>query len=202
MNIKSLALSLAVAASAGSSAIAQNLVQNGQLEQSGYAAGSTVDILDPAPGAITFWTVHGSVATPTQWNSIYIFDSAIGAPPPSPMPDSYVNCLSGNNPGQGFQPGAVCANPDGAGHFINLDGDSAFAAAISQSIASLVNGGRYELTFSWSAVQRTDGFGETTDNFLDVSLGSFNAHTSLIDLPEHGFSGWFTSTYDFTWSGV
>ena len=44
MNIKSLVLGLAVAASLGSTAKATELVMNGNLELSGYASGTTYSI--------------------------------------------------------------------------------------------------------------------------------------------------------------
>jgi hypothetical protein len=106
----------------------------------------------------------------------------------------------------GFVSGNSCLNPDGTGHFINLDGDPAFPAAISQLIVGLTLGGQYSVTFDWAAVQRDLETGPTSGYFLDVSLGGEHFLTSSIvglpSLPMAGFSGWFTTSHTFTWDGT
>jgi hypothetical protein len=216
MNIKSLVLGLAVAASLASTAKA-NLVMNGSLEQSGYAPGTTQSISNPGvpandPGKITNWTVSGSGSTSAFWNAVYIYDNYLLNPltPPAPMPTSYRSCA----PSLGFQSAdAMCLNPDGPGYFINLDGDPGFPTTISQTINGLMANQQYRLTFSWAAVERNDASGPTSDEYLIASLGNevfttanyfpgpVGFPTCPTCLPSKGFSGWFTSSYDFVWDG-
>jgi hypothetical protein len=200
MTIKSLVLGLAVAASLGSTATAG--VLNGSLELNGCSLSPSlgtncVYINAPNTGQITNWAVGGAGAS-TLWNAVYIYDPTPGQSttvlPPAFMPSQYRLCT-------GLVSGAVCADPDGAGWFINLDGDPAFPASISQTVGGLVKGQEYALTFSWAAVQRNDESGATTET-LGVSLGtSLVTSTPTIGLPSQGFSGWLKTTYDFTWDG-
>lgn len=208
MNIKSLVLGLAVAASVSSTAKALPLVKNGSLETPGNT--TTVAFVGHNPGTIPNWTISGP--QPGGWNSVYIYDNVVSdsmtippqPPPPGFMPLDYRLCRPSVPAGQlggGLQPGASCANPDGPGHFINLDGDPGFPASINQAISGLVKDHSYKLTFSWAAVQRNDQTG-LTDEFLKVSLGNQVFDTQKIFLPSKGFSGWFPASHDFTWNGV
>lgn len=197
MNAKSLFLGLAVAASLISTAQA-NLVLNGSLER-GDTFNSTYVNGYPL-GGIPNWTVQGAPLNLGVFNAVYIYDDFTDASLPIYMPPAYYSCA----PALGFISGnASCVNPDGPGHFINLDGDPAFPAAISQSISGLVANHQYRLSFYWAVVQRNDQSGPITNNYLDVSLGtSLVESTTPLNLPAQGFSGWLTTTYDFTWSGV
>ena len=157
----------------------------------------------PTNGYIPNWDVHGASGS-TTYNAVYIYDILTDSILPLTMPPSYY-C----NPALGFVSGNNCANPNGSGHFVNLDGDPSFRTAISQSIIGLVQGQQYELTFSWGAVQRNNETGAITDNYLDVSLGDQHFFTQNIlpslvgvNLPEQGFSGWFTTSHIFTWNGT
>jgi hypothetical protein len=211
MKIKSLMLGIVVAASLGSTAEATNLVLNGSFDKPGDT--STVNFFCnspffcgnayPAAGYIPKWDVHGATGS-TTYNVVYIYDNLADASLPPFMPPSYY-C----NPALGFVSGNNCVNPDGTGHFINLDGDPSFQGAISQSINGLVQGQQYKLSFSWGAVQRDNETGAITDNYLDVSLGDQHFFTQNIppslvgvNLPEQGFSGWFTTSHIFTWNGT
>ena len=211
MKINSLILGIVVSACLGSTAEATNLVLNGGFEQNSYQpTNTTYSITNPGVpandrGKITDWIVSGS--TPTAfWNAIYIYDNPIAGSSPNPMPAAYRTC----DPSFGFQTGAACQNPAGPGYFVNLDGDPGFPTAISQKIIGLEVGKKYELTFSWAAVQRIDATGLTSDEFLEVSLGNLFFTPNIFpgplsdpkqSLPTHGFSGWFTTTYKFSWDG-
>lgn len=200
MNIKSLVLGLAVAASLGSTAKATELVMNGDLKSGDTAVHVYVNTYD---GAITSWKVQGAPSNLGTYNAVLIYD-VLGGSLPAFMPPSYYSCTAA----LGFVSGNSCMNPDGEGDFINLDGDPAFPAAISQAIPiggpnGLVLGQQYRLTFDWAAVERDDQNGPTTDNYLEVTLGSSLAKiTTMTDLPSKGFSGWYTTSYDFTWDGL
>lgn len=194
MNLKPLVLSLAVAASLSTVLQAGQLVVNGSLETNNT---TIVPILNTyVAGTIPNWTVQG--ATPlAPFNAVYDYATVPG-PVPLYMPASFNSCTVA----LGFVAGASCANPDGTGHFVNLDGDPNFPAAISQLILGLVPNTAYIITFSWAAVQRLDQIGSTTGNFLDVSLGDQHFTTTSLNLPSQGFSGWMTTSFNLTWDGV
>jgi hypothetical protein len=148
MNVKSLALGLAVSASLGITAKATELVTNGDLEGSTYPSGTVSEDIINTPGQITDWTVSGYGSTSNSWNAIYVLDNFSTSP--YLMPAAYRSCTAA----LGFQRGASCSNPNGTGYFVNLDGDSAFPAAISQTIpiggtTGLQKKQEYQLTFSW-----------------------------------------------------
>jgi hypothetical protein len=203
MNIKSLFLGLVVAAALSSTAQA-DLVQNGSLELSGYPAGTSPNIFDS--GLITGWTLY---SPGSNVNADYQDDPDLSSPtPPQSMPDAYRSCTAA----LGFQAGATCANPDGPGYFVNLDGDPAFPTGIRQSIAGLVANQTYTLTFSWAAVERWNDSGPTSDEYLTVNLGNLSfvtpniftgppSPTCTTCLPPKGFSGWFTTSQTFVWDG-
>jgi hypothetical protein len=200
VHIKSMVLGLAVAAGLGSTAKAGNLVINGDLDRPGTTNSVYVNVYPS--GDIPSWTVLGAPGNPGTFNAVYLYDNLGDATLPAFMPPSYYSCT----PALGFVSGNSCLNPDGTGHFINLDSDPAFPAAISQSIAGLTKGGQYSVTFDWAAVERNDQTGPTSGYFLDVSLGGEHFLTSSIiappSLPSNGFSGWFTTSHTFTWDGT
>ena len=149
------------------------------------------------------WSVHGNGTIP-GFNAVYDY-GVPGGSLPAYMPSSYNSCTAA----LGFFSGNSCANPDGTGHFVNLDGDPAFPAAISQKIGGLVPNQQYQLIFSWAAVQRNDQNGHTYGEFLDVSLGDQHFTTPVVGVnlpgqmfPAQGFSGWFTTSFVFNWDGV
>ena len=193
MNIKSLVLGLAVAASLCSTAKG-NLVLNGSLETSGTTDGVNLSKSSGQNLTIPNWSVHGN-GTISGFNAVYDY-GVPGGSLPAYMPPSYNSCILG------FVSGNSCPNPDGTGHFVNLDSDPAFPAAISQSISGLVSGQEYLLTFSWAAVERSDQHGPTTLNYLEVTLGDQHFDTAKINLPTDGFSGWFTDRDVFKWDGI
>ena len=202
MNIKLLVLGLAIAASLGSTAKATNLILNGRFENPGGT--SSVNFYCNSPGScgnpynsdIPNWDVHGASGS-TTYNVFYIYDDLTDTTLPASMPPSYYSCT----PALGFVSGNACSNPDGAGHFINLDGDPGFAGAISQAIPvgglnGLVQGQQYRLTFGWAVVERVDEDGGMCGNFLEVSLGDehFSTPTPSVGVihnpfPAEGFSG-------------
>src|ERR1017187_6650805 len=131
MSVKSLVLGLAVVVSLGSTAKAGNLVLNGSLEASNTSDSVLVNSY-PA-GTIPNWVVHGASGA-APFNAVYIYD-VLGGALPSYMPASYYSCLVA----LGFVSGNSCADPDGTGHFINLDGDPAFPAAIRDRKSTRLN---------------------------------------------------------------
>lgn len=201
MSNKSLVLGLAVAVSLGSAAKA-SVILNGSLETVGTSDGVNLSQASGQNLTIPNWSVHGVAGA--GFNAVYDY-GVVAGPLPAYMPASYNSCTVL----LGFVGGNSCTNPDGTGHFVNLDGDPSFPAAISQTIpvgtnplVALVLGQQYALTFSWAAVQRNDQFGPTTES-LSVSLGSNLLFSpSSTSLPAGGFSGWFTKTVNFTYNGL
>lgn len=96
----------------------------------------------------------------------------------------------------------VTASPNG-GAFIGLDGDQTpgVQSSISQVINNLVAGDKYAVTFDWGAAQVQSRTGATTEQ-LQVSLGSSSLLTQVINNPSGGFTGWYTTTLDFTATSV
>jgi hypothetical protein len=97
-------------------------------------------------------------------------------------------------------PGNGAANgfgdsPDG-GYFIGQDTDFQ-NAAITQTITGLVAGHTYTVGFDWAGAQQS-GFDGPTIEQWQVSLGGQTQSTSVVDLPNHGFSGWMHQTFSFT----
>lgn len=86
------------------------------------------------------------------------------------------------------------------GHFLVMDGDY-HATAISQNIAGLVTGMSYQLSFSWAAAQWYGITGAITES-IQVSLGNQVKSTTTYNLASTGFSGWMTTTMNFTYDGT
>ena len=90
----------------------------------------------------------------------------------------------------------VTGSPTG-GNFVALDGASGVQGGISQSVSGLTPGETYALTFSWGAGQIQSRNGATTEQ-LRASLGNQFYLTNVVSNPSHGFTGWFTTTFDYT----
>ncbi len=93
-----------------------------------------------------------------------------------------------------------------AANFLADDSDPSFSGTFSQTIAGLVQGQEYELSYYWAAAQFTDETGPTSSGWT-VSLGT----QSLVDgtigtglyasIPSKGFSGWHYESLTFTYEG-
>ena len=91
----------------------------------------------------------------------------------------------------------LTGSPDG-GNYIALDGDTAYrGGGISQTISGLTVGQQYYVNFSWAAAQQY-GYDLATTEQVQVNFAGSNQLTSVYNLPEHGFSGWFNQTFTFT----
>ena len=91
---------------------------------------------------------------------------------------------------------AATSSPAG-GSFVALDGDPAVRGGISQQVKDLKTGDTYALTFSWGAGQLQSRSGATTEQ-IQASLGGQSFLTNVVSNPSHGFTGWFTTTFDYT----
>ncbi len=90
----------------------------------------------------------------------------------------------------------VTPSPTG-GNFVALDGASGVQGGLSQSVSGLTPGETYALTFSWGAGQLQSRTGATTEQ-LRATFGSQSYLTQTVANPSRGFTGWFTTTFDYT----
>ena len=108
-----------------------------------------------------------------------------------------VTSLCGNAFGGGLtfwiNPGA---SPDG-GNFLSVDGDQNYATPITQTIAGLVVGAQYHLTF-YQASGQQNGFNGATTEQWSVTLGTENHISTLMTTANHGSIGWMAQTMTFT----
>lgn len=178
MHIAALGLAGAMALGAGAQAV--NLVTNGDFESltNGYGQlGFNTNV--------TGWT---SAAPDGSYN--FVFNAANA--------DTGVTSQYGSislwGPNNGSNNG-LSASPSG-GNFVAMDG-AYNTGPISQSISGLTPGASYVVSFYWAAAQQFSYDGATTDK-ITVSLGSQSISTSTVNLPDHGFSGWFSEAFTFT----
>jgi hypothetical protein len=97
-------------------------------------------------------------------------------------------------PNNGSANGMPASSPSG-GYFVGADG--AFGVApIEQVITGLTVGKTYSVGFNYAYSQQFRYNGETIQNWT-VSFAGQSAKTADYTLSDHGFSGWFHSSYDF-----
>lgn len=84
-----------------------------------------------------------------------------------------------------------------AGNFVAVDADPPYALPITQTIAGLVVGKKYTLTFDWAGAQQTGYTGATTEEWK-VSLGGTTQNTPLVNNLSQSWTGWMTQTMHFT----
>lgn len=191
--VKFLALGAAgLAAALSTPAFAASLVLNGGFETN--AGNGEVNFNT----TVADWTVPG--ATSSKYTFVWN--------PSTPPGVSGTTADKSGAPGsigivRLWGPGSSSANgltlsPNG-GAFIGADG--AFQdEPIQQTIAGLVAGARYAVTFDWAAAQQA-GFTGATSSGWDVSLGAQTQSTGNLPIGSRGFSGWTTSTFDFIATG-
>ena len=98
-------------------------------------------------------------------------------------------------PGDGSANGLPASSPDG-GYYIANDG-AYDVAAVQQNITGLTAGSKYVVGFWWAGAQQSGFDGATTDQWA-VSLGSQTLDTTVVSLPDKGFSGWQYTRFTFT----
>lgn len=169
-----------VALSAATAAQAVPVITNGDFSMSSYTANSQFGSGYGGQG-VTGWTGNGGY-------DIY-FTSPSAATTQS---------AASQYPGNNEKLWAVTSSPTG-GAFVALDGDPSVGGGggISQTVTGLTAGQIYAVTFSWGAGQLQSRNGATTEQ-LAVSLGGQTLDTSVVSNPNRSFTGWFTTTLDFT----
>ena len=179
MHLKFAAAVTLAASLLGSAAYAgpTNLVQNGDFEQTTYTKNNQFGTGYGGQG-VTDWLGNGGY-------NLYFFAGT-------------ATSVSANSqyPGGREDLWAVSNSPTG-GNFVAIDGDPGVQGAISQSVSGLKVGDTYQLSFSWGAGQVQSRSGPTTEQFK-VSLGGQSFLTNVVSNPSKGFTGWFTTTFDYT----
>jgi hypothetical protein len=186
-----LPLFLTISAAAASGALAQNLVQNGNFNQTSYVFNNQFGTAwtQPTMQGITGWTGNGGY-------DLYFFSGTATTNSANTQYDSGYNTGSEKLYGTATFTGS---SPTGD-NFIALDGDPAVGGGggISQTINGLAIGTQYTLSFVWAASQLQSKTGQTTEK-LQVSLGGqVFATTPTVTNPTQSFTGWFTQAYTFT----
>jgi hypothetical protein len=98
-------------------------------------------------------------------------------------------------PNNGSSNGLPATSPSG-GNYVAADGDINYAGSIDQVITGLTPGKIYSVGFDYGFAQQFGFNGNTVQNWK-VSFAGQNATTANYNLPNHGFSGWFHTSYNF-----
>lgn len=179
-----LALMLGVTCFAGS-AEAANLVQNGGFETVTAPNGSGQLNFSPnfmMQTSAANWSSATAASFFPSYNMLYV------AGDPSAEARQGVVTL--------YAPAGADNLPGGGGNFIASDPDYE-SGALSQTIVGLTVGKSYTLTFDYAGAQQQGFDGATTEGW-QVSLGSETHNTLTLNNADHGFTGWFSATMNFT----
>lgn len=176
---------------ATSGALAQNLVQNGNFNQTSYAFNNQFGTAwtQTTMQGVTGWTGNGGY-------DLYFFSGTATTDSANTQYDSGYNTGSEKLYGTATFTGS---SPSGD-NFVALDGDPSVGGGggLSQMINGLTVGTKYTLSFVWAASQLQSKTGQTTED-LQVSLGGqIFATTPTVTNPSNSFTGWFTQAYTFT----
>jgi hypothetical protein len=108
-------------------------------------------------------------------------------------------------PGNGVQNGMPADSPAGGNIFVD-DDPVGYGSSLSQTVNGLVTGQKYSLSFYWAAAQiyipQLGIYSGASENQVVASLGSQNFPTAEENISNHGFSGWLSETFDFTYTGA
>ncbi|WP_158931849.1 DUF642 domain-containing protein [Acidisphaera sp. S103] len=182
---------ITLSAAATSGALAQNLVQNGNFNQTSYVFNNQFGTAwtQTTMQGVTGWTGNGGY-------DLYFFSGTATTDSANTQYDSGYNTGSEKLDGTATFTGS---SPNGD-NFVALDGDPSVGGGggLSQMINGLTVGTKYTLSFVWAASQLQSKTGQTTED-LQVSLGGqIFATTPTVTNPSNSFTGWFTQAYTFT----
>jgi len=186
---------VALSAAATGGALAQNLVQNGNFNQTSYVFNNQFGTAwtQTTMQGITGWTGNGGY-------DLYFFSGTATADSANSQYDSGYNTGSEKL----YATATFTGSSPTGDNFVAMDGDPAVAGGggISQTINGLTAGAQYTLSFVWAASQLQSRTGQTTED-LQVSLGGqIFATTPTVTNPSQSFTGWFTQAYTFTATGT
>jgi hypothetical protein len=145
-----------------------------------------------------------SVANPATYGS-YVF---LYNPNTAPIGPGNLSGTTADESGSLGQFGTVklWGPDDGSANGLDANPTGAFIAStptfdngpISQTVTGLTPGNKYVLTFNWAAGQQQGFDGTTTEGWKVTFGGGASQSTSIITLPDKGFSGWMTQSFTFT----
>lgn len=192
MQLRGTFLAIITAVAAGVSSQAQNLVVNGGFEA--LSNGSDKQLNTGSTGS------NYTVATP--WNATYISGSQwINQEAYIVVGNSTSLSETGGGAANSFGPnfrfwGSIPSSPSG-GNFIASEADwGTIKASLSQTVSGLEIGTEYNVTFDWAAGQQV-GYDGPTSTRWDVTFAGLTKSTDYANVPNHGFSGWSTTTLKF-----
>jgi len=186
MRIKSFLLSVSAFAVFGMGTAHANLILNGGFEQTSNGTNKQL-----TAGSSTTQT---NFTTLTGWNSQSLTDGGGGynfvMNPSQPAPNAVLSLYTTGN---GFK-----ASADGGNFFAS---DPAYGPGLLyQTVNGLVVGDLYTLTFSYALGQQSGYTGSNSDYWkfgLGTTLSDLNRQTSVLTIPQGGFSGWQTVSTTF-----
>jgi hypothetical protein len=162
---------------------ATNLVKNGDFEINGGPGASQYN---PIPMVLNDWIFSPS----SRFAGI---DTEAHAYTNNTQNIMFWGAAPGYQNGNGFK-----GSPDG-GYFYAADGHPSFRGYLSQDITGLTIGQVYDLSFDYAHGQEAcpQCNGPTSQSWY-VSFGSEQFETDFVDVPEHGFVDWQSTTHSFT----
>ena len=182
---------------------AANLITNGDFESTTFTSSQQITGTTAATSGVTGWSNTASKGYTGVGYTFLIF--------PGTADTTGFTSAGGNHdklwgPGGGTSSsnysnnGMTPTSPTG-GNYILADGDSRFAAPLSQSVSGLTVGQAYALTFNWAAAQFATYSGTTTEAW-NVTFGGQSQSTQTVTTPSHGFTPWQQQTMYFVASAV
>ena len=88
------------------------------------------------------------------------------------------------------------ASPDG-GNYVAIDGDSGYSNPLTQVVDGLVAGPQYDIRFYQAAAQQSGFTGATTERW-QLSLGTEQQLSALMNNANHGAVPWMAQSLRFT----
>jgi hypothetical protein len=161
--------------------------------------------LDPPAGGTTQGEINSNL-TENGWTgpnglSSYVFVFNSGASAMSGVTGQFGGLSLWGTGNSG--PDTIVNSPDG-GNFIGMDADfSGHMQPIEQVITGLTTGKTYTVTFDYAFAQQYSFNGATNQAWVVDLSGDPSQQTpsSLYNLPQHTFSGWFSDTITFVAQG-
>lgn len=94
-------------------------------------------------------------------------------------------------------PGNGLTNSPNGGNFVISDGAEELRTPLSQVISGLEINATYDLSFEYAGSQEENFSGPTVQHW-NVLFGSESYDTPTMNVPNHGFLGWYTGSKTFT----
>ncbi len=175
---------------AGASVSDANLILNGDFVTASAGGAAVAKELDVVSGTSTYlanWTSTG-------YNFLFLPGTNAAGGSLSPQFNNKLSLWSSSN-------GGIANTWNGQGptptsNFIASD-PAYQTGPLQQTVAGLVVGRRYALSFQWAAGQQTGYTGPTYEGW-QVSLGSRSLSTATVNNTSQGFVAWMMQTMTFT----